>query len=434
MDVLEIIARKRDGKPLGAEQIDQLIQSFARDQVPDYQMAAWAMAVFLRGMNQLETAALTESMLRSGQMLQWPADGRPVVDKHSTGGVGDKVSLVLAPLLACCDVRVPMISGRGLGPTGGTLDKLESIPRFRAELTCDELQRITRELGCVIAGASDQIAPADKRLYALRDVTATVASVPLITASIMSKKLAEGLDALTLDVKCGSGAFMKTRDDAAQLARSLVDTGCHMGVATSALLTNMNQPLGRAVGNAVEVDEAVACLEGQGPDDLWRLVLALGADLLAAAGVASSEQAESKLQEERQSGRARERFAAMIAAQGGDLDAPRQLAPASELESDCDGCVTAMDAEKIGRAVIDLRGGRRTKDDSLDHSSGLIMHVHVGSQVERGQPLLQILCGDDRRREQAAERLRQAIAIQDRPSPSTALESLVYERIAPEST
>src|SRR3954463_15089278 len=285
MNPVNIISKKRDGSELSADEIGSLISGYVRGDVPDYQMSAWAMAVYLRGMTVAETAALTEHMLYSGVTFKWPAEEAPKVDKHSTGGIGDKVSLPLAPLLACCGLAVPMISGRGLGATGGTLDKLESIPGFRTDLSLAEIAVITERVGCVITGASAEIAPADKKLYALRDVTATVPSIPLITASIMSKKLAESLDALVLDVKFGSGAFMKSLDDARALARSLVDTGKRMGVKTTALLTDMNQPLGRMAGNANEVNEAVATLQGRGPDDLWQCTRELGAELLVLSGV-----------------------------------------------------------------------------------------------------------------------------------------------------
>src|SRR4051795_6658647 len=280
MNVVSLISKKRDGGELTEDEIGSLITGYVRGDVPDYQMASWAMAVYLRGMTVAEIAALTEHMLHSGVTFEWPAGESPKVDKHSTGGIGDKVSLPLAPLLACCGLAVPMISGRGLGATGGTLDKLEAIPGFRTNLRLEEIQAVTERVGCVITGATAEIAPADKKLYALRDVTATVPSIPLITASIMSKKLAESLDALVLDVKFGSGAFMKSLDDARALARSLVETGKRMGVKTTALLTDMNQPLGRMAGNLVEVHEAVATLQGRGPADLWQCTRELGIELL----------------------------------------------------------------------------------------------------------------------------------------------------------
>ncbi len=262
MNPSTLIAKKRDGGVLSADEIGWFINGFVTGDVADYQMSAMAMAIFIRDMTVDETAALTEHMLNSGAVFTWPNATRPMVDKHSSGGLGDKVSLILAPMLACCDVWVPMISGRGLGATGGTLDKLEAIPGFRTDLSMDEMQRVTRGVGCVISGATEDLVPADRKLYALRDVTGTVPSIPLITASIMSKKLAEGLDALVLDVKYGSGAFMKTLDDARRLAESLVRTGQRMNVATSACVTDMNQPLGRMVGNAVEVDESIDALSG----------------------------------------------------------------------------------------------------------------------------------------------------------------------------
>ena len=291
MNPIQLIAKKRDAGELTAEEIAFLIDGHVHGRIPDYQMAALLVAMFVRGLNDAETAALTDSMLRSGVTLTWPETCLPRVDKHSTGGIGDKVSLPLAPLLACCDVCVPMLSGRGLGPTGGTLDKLESIAGFRTNLTLDEIHRLTQDVGCVITGTTPELVPADRQLYALRDVTATVPSVPLITASIMSKKLAEGLNALVLDVKFGRGAFMKTRTIARELAAGMVAVGQRMGVATTAILTDMNQPLGRMAGNAVEVEESLDCLRGSGPSDLRELVLELAEDVLVSANVAATRTA-----------------------------------------------------------------------------------------------------------------------------------------------
>ena len=300
---MQLIAKKRDGGELAGAEIGQLIRGYVDGEIPDYQMSALAMAIYLQGMSTAETAALTDHMLASGDQFQWPTGGIPKVDKHSTGGIGDKVSLPLAPMLACCGLAVPMISGRGLGATGGTLDKLEAIPGFRTDLSMDQMRRVCASVGCVISGATEGLVPADRKLYALRDVTATVPSIPLITASIMSKKLAEGLDALVLDVKFGSGAFMKTAERARQLAQSMVATGRRVGVATTAILTDMNQPLGRMVGNAVEVNESVAALEGRGPDDLMEVTLALGAELLISTGRAESlAQARADLQQTIDSG------------------------------------------------------------------------------------------------------------------------------------
>lgn len=391
MNPVWTIAKKRDGEELSATEIGEFIAGYACGDIPDYQMSAMAMAIYLRGMTTSEIAALTDSMLESGARFEWPAGGLPKVDKHSTGGIGDKVSLPLAPMLACCDLQVPMISGRGLGATGGTLDKLESIPGYRTDLSMDEMRAVTDKVGCVISGATSDLVPADRKLYALRDVTGTVPSIPLITGSIMSKKLAEGLDALVLDVKFGSGAFMKTAELARELAESMVATGRRMNVATTAVLTDMNQPLGRMVGNAVEVDESVAALEGEGPEDLMEVTLALGAELLLSTKKSESiETARKQLQKTIDSGAAREKFAQMVAAQGGNLDASREVAPASDVAADREGYIAAMDTEKLGQAVIAMRGGRRKLGDVLDLSTGFEMLVRLGDKVEVGQSLARL--------------------------------------------
>ncbi|HJQ79145.1 MAG TPA: thymidine phosphorylase [Lacipirellulaceae bacterium] len=396
MNVVHLISKKRDGGELTADEIGGLIGGYVSGDVPDYQMSAWAMAVYLRGMTVTETAALTEHMLHSGVTFQWPEGEIPKVDKHSTGGIGDKVSLPLAPLLACCDLQVPMISGRGLGATGGTLDKLDAIPGFRTNLTTEAMQSVCRRVGCVISGATADLVPADRKLYALRDVTGTVPSIPLITASIMSKKLAEGLDALVLDVKHGSGAFMKTLDQARQLAQSMVDTGCRMGVPTTALITDMNQPLGRMAGNAVEVNESIDALRGEGPRDLTEVTLELGAELLVLAKrEATREAARVRLQKAIDSGAGLEKFREMIAAQGGDLDAPRPVASAQEVVSLQSGFVTAIDTEQLGRVIIELGGGRKQLGDKLDLSVGLEMLVRLGDQLDAGQPLVRVFAHAD---------------------------------------
>jgi pyrimidine-nucleoside phosphorylase len=396
MNVVNFISKKRDGGALSSEEIGALIRGYVRGDVADYQMSAWAMAVYLRGMSVAETAALTEHMLNSGVTFQWPAGEAPKVDKHSTGGVGDKISLPLAPLLACCDVQVPMISGRGLGATGGTLDKLESIPGFRTDLSTEEMQSICRRVGCVISGATEDLVPADRKLYALRDVTGTVPSIPLITASIMSKKLAEGLDALVLDVKYGSGAFMKSLDQARELAHSMVDTGKRMGVPTAALLTDMNQPLGRMAGNAVEVNESVDVLTGEGPKDVFDLTLVLGAELLVLAKRDPTlADAMKRLQHAIDSGAGLEKFREMVAAQGGDLDAPRPVAPHSDVVSPRAGYVAAIDTEALGRVIIELGGGRKKLGDKLDFSVGLEMLTRLGDRVDAGQPLVRMFAGPE---------------------------------------
>lgn len=427
MNLVTLIAKKRDGGELTSSEIGQFIAQYADGRLPDYQMSA--MAIYLRGMSVAETAALTEHMLASGAAFTWDDSAPPRVDKHSTGGIGDKVSLLLAPMLACCGAAVPMISGRGLGPTGGTLDKLEAIPGFRTNLSRAELRSVIDRVGCFISGATAGLAPADRKLYALRDVTATVPSIPLITASIMSKKLAEGLDALVLDVKYGSGAFMKSVFDARQLAQSLVDTGRRMGVTTSALLTDMNQPLGRMVGNAVEIDEAVAALEGVGPPDLIELTLALGVELLGAiaapAGPSASDDdalqtARAQLQRTIDSGAARERLALMAAAQGGDLDAPRPRASASDVTSPTAGYVARIDAERLGEAIIDLGGGRMQMDDPLDHSTGMEMLVRLADPIDAGHPLVRVFSPSDRRC-QATETISASIEIADQRPPQSPL-------------
>jgi pyrimidine-nucleoside phosphorylase len=424
MNAVNLIAAKRDGHELSPAEVAFLINSFTRGEVPDYQMAAFAMAVCCRGMTPRETAALTDVMLRSGVTLVWPDDGRPRVDKHSTGGIGDKVSLILAPLLACCDVVVPMISGRGLGATGGTLDKLDSIPGFRTDLDLDELRRIAGEVGCVICGATSELAPADRKLYALRDVTGTVPSLPLITSSIMSKKLAEGLDALVLDVKFSSGAFMKSHDRARELAQAMVDVGTSMGVKTSALLTDMSQPLGRAIGNALEVNEAVATLQGDGPDDLRDLTLALGAELLVAVDRAASADDAVRLQQAQiDSGRAYAKLRELVTAQGGDVDAPRAIAPRHVLTSERAGYVEIVDAEQFGWAVIELGGGRRMQGDAIDHTVGLECLVKTGDRVDAGQPLVHVFANED-----GVERVRPLIdralrVIDERPAAPGLIET-----------
>lgn len=390
---VQIIARKRDGHALTAAQITTFIDGFVRGEIPDYQMAALAMAIYFRGLSLEETMHLTQAMLRSGTVLHWSPGGRPKVDKHSTGGIGDKVSLILAPLLACCDVQVPMISGRGLGATGGTLDKLEAIPGFRTDLSVTEICELTERVGCVITGQTEELVPADKWLYALRDVTATVPSVPLITASILSKKLAESLDALVLDVKFGTGAFMKSLDEARTLATALVSVGRQMGLQVTALLTDMNQPLGRMVGNALEVEEVLGVLRGTEPREstLCQLTFALGAEALVLAGVEpSTSEAHLRLEQVLASGRAYEKFCEMVRAQGGDLEAPRPLAPITEVLADREGYLTAIDGEALGWAVVSLGGGRRKVTDTIDHSVGLEMCVRRGDWVEPGQPLLRV--------------------------------------------
>ncbi len=404
-----LIAAKRDRQELSDAEIANFIQGFATGSIPDYQMSAMAMAIYLNGMTPREVATLTSEMLRSGTQLTWPRDGIARVDKHSTGGIGDKTSLILAPLLAECGVQVPMLSGRGLGATGGTLDKLEAIPGFRTDLSLAEITRLTQSVGCVITGASAELAPADRKLYALRDVTATVPSIPLITGSIMSKKLAESLDALVLDVKFGSGAFMKTREQATELAHSLVDTGNRMGVRTTALLTDMNQPLGRMCGNAVEVIESIDVLKGGGPDDVRLLTIELCAELLVSVGIdPDMNAARQRCVNLLNKGAAYERWSRMVLGQGGNPDATLAVAPSTELTADCAGVVSAIDTEALGLAIISLGGGRRKMGDPIDHSVGLEMLVRLGEVVSMGSPLVRIF---SKSTDLVTSTIRQAITI-----------------------
>jgi pyrimidine-nucleoside phosphorylase len=412
----QIIVRKRDGHALSDQQINAMIQHFSDGSLPDYQMAALAMAIFLQGMDARETTTLTRSMLESGSTLNWPDDGAVYVDKHSTGGIGDKISLLLAPLLACQGVRVPMISGRGLGPTGGTLDKLESIPGFRTDLSESEIQQVVSDVGCLITGATESVAPADRKLYALRDVTGTVPSVPLITASILSKKLAAGLDALVLDVKFGSGAFMKTHEEARLLATSLINTGTQLGLATSALITDMNQPLGRAVGNLVEVTEVIDVLKGEGPADVRELTLELAKEVLTKAG-----QPSDGLEDHLSSGRALERLERMVAAQGGNLEQLPNPAESSELAVTASGHVQSIDSEQLGQVVITLGGGRQMMGDAIDHRVGMEILVRIGDAVEPGQPLAIIYSDDNARRQAAEEAIGEAIQIGETAPPPAPL-------------
>lgn len=425
-----MIAAKRDGQALSEKDIQEFVAAFVSGEVADYQMSAFAMAVYFRGMTAEETVTLTRALLESGETLEWPQEqsqkGRPLVDKHSTGGIGDKVSLVLAPLLACFDLQVPMISGRGLGPTGGTLDKLESIPGFRTSLTTEEFQEITRRVGCVIAGASSDLAPADRKLYALRDVTGTVASQPLIVSSILSKKLAENLDSLVLDVKAGSGAFMKTQADANALGQALVDVGRLSGVKTSALVTNMEQPLGHMIGNAVEVRESIDTLRQQGNvcADLLELTVHLGSELLQAEGLADNEkQAHTMLLGKLRDGSAFAKFEQMVAAQGGKLTdfVSHELKPVAVC-AETSGFVHAIDGERIGNFVIRLGGGRLKVTDEIDHAVGLDVPLKVGHQVEAGQPLAHVYTRGDF----DASSLLAAFTIHDSPTDKL---PLIYDRI-----
>ena len=414
MNVADLIAQKRDGQTLDEKDIQTLIEGFTAGDVPDYQMSAFAMAVFFQGMTLEETTCLTKSMIESGQTLKWSGK-KPSVDKHSTGGIGDKISIPLAPLLACCDVEVPMISGRGLGATGGTLDKLESIPGYRTDLSVDEFASVINWNGCSIASASEKIAPADRKLYALRDVTGTVPSIPLITASILSKKIAEGIDALILDVKWGSGAFMQTLDEARALAKSLVEVGNQLGAKTKAIITDMNQPLGRMIGNAVEVDESVDVLKGAGPDDVVELTLALGAEVLVLAGAESNfDSAKAALQDKIDSGDGLKRLREMVKSHHGDLDAVRDRETASDIVADQSGYVSKINTQRIGLAVIEMGGGRKKMGDPINHASGVEFSVRIGDKVEAGQAIGKLFC-ESSAKEYARELISASVSISDSP-------------------
>jgi len=404
MLVTDLIRRKRDGAELQRSEIEFLVNGYTRDAIPDYQMSAWLMAVLLRGMTRAELAALTETMLHSGQVLDFSELGAPKVDKHSTGGVGDKTSLIIAPIVAAGGLYVPMISGRGLGHTGGTLDKLESIPGFNVNLSVADFRRILAESGAALIGQTAEIAPADKKLYALRDVTGTVESPYLICASIMSKKLAEGIDSLVLDVKTGSGAFMKSEKDAVFLAELMVETGQRLGKRVTALITDMDQPLGRAVGNANEVAECIDVLNGQGPDDLRELSLALSASMfLLGKRVRSVAEGRELAAGMILSGKAREKFREIIRLQGGDaavIDNPGLLPQAKEkadVKSPASGFVTAILCEHVGTAGVLLGGGRARKEDSVDPAVGIIVHKKIGDRVSRGEPLCTVYYNSEER-------------------------------------
>ncbi|MEZ0395847.1 MAG: thymidine phosphorylase [Anaerolineales bacterium] len=424
MRAVDIIIKKRDRQELSREEIEFFVQGFTKGEIPDYQAAAWAMAVLLNGMTPRETTDLTLAMAHSGAVLDLSDVVERAVDKHSSGGVGDKTTLVVLPLAAACGLPVGKMSGRGLGFSGGTLDKMESIPGYRCDLTTEEFKRQLKESGVVLTGQSLDLAPADGKLYALRDVTGTVPSTPLIASSIMSKKIAAGAQAIVLDVKVGLGAFMQTLDEARTLARLMVDIGRLAGRETVALLSDMNQPLGRAVGNALEVREAIDTLHGDGPDDFREHCLHVAAHLLVlgrrAADLGSARQmAEAALA----SGAAFEKFRLLVRAQGGDVsyvDDPSKLPAASlveEVKAERSGYLSQVHARLFGEAVVILGGGRAKKGDPIDHAVGLVVHVKVGDFVERGWPLYTIHANDAARLEEARRHLREAIAWSETPVP-----------------
>ncbi|HJZ71332.1 MAG TPA: thymidine phosphorylase [Vicinamibacterales bacterium] len=424
MRAVDIILSKREGRSLTRDEIGFFVDGVTSGSLPDYQASALLMAILLRGMTPDETAWLTDAMVHSGVRVDLAEIPGVKVDKHSTGGVGDKTSLILAPLAAACGVPVPMMSGRGLGHTGGTLDKLESIPGFRVDLSLQEMKAALARVGCAMIGQTAQIAPADKKLYALRDVTGTVESIPLISASIMSKKIAEGIDALVLDVKTGSGAFMKTEADSRRLAESLVSIGNASGVKTEAIITAMESPLGRAVGNALEVEECIDVLKGGGPSDLIEVSIELTARMLVLGGVARDRgDAERQARGAIQSGAGLERFRQIVEAQGGDpkvVDDPTRLPHVADrhlVAADRAGYITRLDAELVGRASVALGAGRDRVEDPVDPAVGIIVLAKPGDCVCAGDPVLELHYRDRARLASAMRLASQAVAIGDQPPP-----------------
>src|SRR5579885_2688176 len=435
MQVVELIRKKRDGETLSAEEIVWLIQEYTREHIPDYQASAWLMAVYLRGMDAQETTDLTLSMARSGEQLGVRDVIAPVVDKHSTGGVGDKVTLAVAPLVAACGVAVGKMTGRGLGFTGGTVDKLESISGFRSTLSRDEFLRIFERHRIVLAGQSSDLAPADGKMYALRDVTGTIESIPLMAASIMSKKLAIGASHLLLDVKVGSGAFMKQVDQAYELARRMVDIGKLAGVHTVAVISAMNQPLGCAVGNALEMAEAIAILHGAGPEDVSSLCHHEAAELLMMTGTASNMvEAEQRIKQAIQNGAAVAKLAEVIAAQGGDarqIEHPELLPVApvrSMLTAPRSGYVAGIRAEQVGIASMRLGAGRFKKGDAIDHRTGLILQAKAGDYVQAGEPLVEVHARSEADIEAIRDFLLAAYTWSDEP---VSVGPLIYDTVRP---
>lgn len=424
MDAISVIRAKRDRQELTDAQIDWVIDAYTHGAVADEQMSALAMAILLNGMTPREIARWTDAMIRSGERMDFSALPLPTSDKHSTGGVGDKITLPLAPLVAACGAAVPQLSGRGLGHTGGTLDKLESIPGWRASLSNDEMMTVLRDTGAVICAAGDGLAPADKKLYALRDVTGTVEAIPLIASSIMSKKIAEGTGALVLDVKVGSGAFMKNLDDARELASTMVSLGKSAGVATVALLTNMQTPLGLTAGNALEVRESVEVLAGGGPADVVELTLALAREMLAAAGVHGKDPADAL-----RDGSAMDHWRRMVAAQGGDPDAPLPVAREQHvLTAPASGTLTELDAYAVGVAAWRLGAGRARKEDPVQAGAGVELHAKPGDSVTAGQPLLTLHTDTPDRFDYALEALTTGITVTDTQDLTPA--PLILDRIA----
>lgn len=436
MEFLSLLQRKQKRGRLTAAEIEWLINGYTRGEIPDYQMAAFLMAAYLRGLVKGETIALTRALMQSGQVLNLSAIPGPKVDKHSTGGVGDKVSLVLTPLVAACGVVVPMVSGRSLGHTGGTLDKLESIPGFRTDLTIREFTAVLERVGAAMIGSTEEMCPADRKLYALRDVTGTVDSIPLIASSIMAKKLAAGIEGLVLDVKTGSGAFLPRLRAARQLARLMIDIGTAMGKRVRALITSMSQPLGWAVGNSLEVKEAIETLKGKGPNDLLEVTLALGQEMLILAGVARKrQQATRLLLRALTTGRALSKFQALIQAQGGNpavIDEPGLLPSGryrQETRAETSGYIRTLDAYQVGMLGLEIGLGRRRLDDLIDPGAGFVFRKKAGDRVEKGEILAEVYAASQAKAEATAEKLRHCFSYSDRPVQA---EELIIERLLPD--
>lgn len=435
MRMYDIILKKRNGGTLTEEEIRQLVEGYTKGSIPDYQMSAFLMAVYFQGMTDEETAILTDAMAHSGDMMDLSEIPGVKVDKHSTGGVGDKTTLIVAPIVAACGCHVAKMSGRGLGHTGGTVDKMESIPGMRTSLTREEFLRTAREAGLSVTGQSGNLTPADKKIYALRDVTGTVESIPLIASSIMSKKLAAGSDCILLDVKTGSGAFMKTVEDSIKLAEKMVAIGTRNGRKTAALITNMDIPLGSQIGNSLEVEEAVRTLNGEGPADLTEVCLSLATEMLFLAGKGTREACRKMAEEAVSSKEALKRLAAMVKYQGGDEECifhPGKLGKApikADIEAPCDGYITNMNTEGIGISAMMLGAGRETKESELDYLAGILLKKKTGDPIKKGETIAQLLTSEEWRVSGARARFLESITVaQEKPKE----EQLVYARVTEE--
>ncbi|MEO0265805.1 MAG: thymidine phosphorylase [candidate division WOR-3 bacterium] len=421
MRMVDIIKKKRDGHPLSREEIDFFISYYTKGEIPDYQASALLMAIYFRGMDFEETTILTECMMKSGEVLDLSDIPGPKIDKHSTGGVGDKISLPLTPIVASLGIKVPMISGRALGHTGGTLDKLESIRGLRTNLDITEFKKQLAEIGAVMAGQTENLCPADKKLYALRDVTATVESIPLISASIMSKKLAEDIDGLVLDVKTGSGAFMSRFEDALRLAETMVWIGKGLGKKVKALITNMDEPLGNKIGNALEVEETIEILKGEGPDDVKELTYRIAAEMLILAELCSTyEEAYKKIEGVIKSGKALDKWHEIVSVQGGDVEHMyssefTRTRFVEYLRSDKDGILERFDTYKLGVGVSILGAGRNKKDDTVDPTVGLVLYKKVGDEVQKGEAIMEIRYNDEQKFQEALPFLVQSYEINHEP-------------------